>query len=55
MKKRNGKTVEPGAGKKKYRKPQLRIHGDIRAITKAKAGTRTDGTGLPKTKTTAGP
>ncbi len=55
MSKRKGMTARPGARKKAYRTPGLRVHGDIRAITKAKAGTRTDGTGQPKTKTTAGP
>jgi hypothetical protein len=55
MTKRKDVTAQPGAKKKKYQRPELRTHGDIREITKAKGGTRTDGTGQPKTKTTAGP
>lgn len=42
----------PGSRKKPYRKPSLRVHGDIRVITRAKGGTKGDGTGKPKTKTT---
>lgn len=36
--------------KKPYRKPQLKVHGDIRALTGAKAGTKADGAGKPSTK-----
>lgn len=36
--------------KKPYRKPQLKVHGDIRALTGAKAGTKADGAGKPRTK-----
>jgi hypothetical protein len=40
-------------GKKKpYRSPELTVHGDIRALTRAKGGAKSDGTGVPKTKTT---
>jgi hypothetical protein len=57
MNKRKGVTAQSGARKKKkkYERPELRMHGDIREITKAKGGTRTDGSGQPKTKTTSGP
>ncbi len=36
--------------KKAYRAPKLTVHGDIRTLTTAKGGTRSDG-GRPKTKT----
>ena len=36
--------------KKPYRKPQLKVHGDIRALTGAKAGSANDGAGKPRTK-----
>ncbi len=45
---------EPSAkrsGKKAYRTPALRVHGDIREITGPKGGTKSDGVGNPKTKT----
>ncbi len=38
------------AGRKIYRKPRLAVHGDIRALTGAKAGTRNDGAGKPRTR-----
>ena len=40
--------------KKAYRKPRLKVHGDIRALTGAKAGTKTDGPGKPRTKLSGG-
>lgn len=40
--------------KKPYRKPTLKVHGDIRALTGAKAGTKNDGPGKPRTKLTGG-
>ena len=36
--------------KKPYRKPRLAVHGDIRDLTRAKGGTKNDGTGKPATK-----
>lgn len=36
--------------KKPYRKPTLKVHGDIRALTGAKRGSRNDGAGKPRTK-----
>ncbi len=40
--------------KKPYRKPRLKVHGDIRALTAAKAGTKNDGPGKPSTKLSGG-
>ena len=36
--------------KKPYRSPKLTVHGSLRTITRAKAGTKNDGTGKPATK-----
>jgi hypothetical protein len=41
--------------KKPYRKPQLKVHGDIRALTAAKAGNKQDGPGKPSTRLSGGP
>ena len=38
-----------------YRTPVLKTHGDLRALTAAKAGDRGDGGSAPKTRTTSGP
>ena len=40
--------------RKPYRKPRLKVHGDIRVLTRAKAGNRTDGAGKPRTKLSGG-
>ncbi len=40
--------------KKPYRKPSLKVHGDIRALTRAKRGTKADGPGKPRTKLSGG-
>ena len=45
------RTARP---KKAYRKPRLKVHGDLRALTRAKAGNRTDGAGKPRTKLSGG-
>lgn len=45
----------PRKPKKPYRKPRLVVHGDLRKLTGAKAGTRNDGTGKPATRVTGGP
>jgi hypothetical protein len=42
------------AGKRPYRAPKLKIHGDLKALTQTKGGDRGDG-GAPKTRTTTGP
>ncbi len=39
-----------GGRKKPYRAPKLTVHGDIRTLTRAKAGTKSDGTGKPATR-----
>jgi hypothetical protein len=44
----------PSKPKKPYRKPTLKVHGDIRKLTGAKAGTKTDGPGKPRTKLSGG-
>ncbi len=41
--------------KKPYRKPRLKVHGDVRALTGAKAGTANDGAGKPRTKVSGPP
>ncbi len=44
-----------GTGRKKpYRAPKLTEHGDIRTLTRAKAGNKNDGTGKPATKAGGG-
>jgi len=40
--------------KKPYRKPRLKVHGDIRALTGVKGGTRNDGAGKPRTRLSGG-
>ncbi len=47
--KRNKKS-----GKEKYRTPELTLYGDFRKLTAAKAGSRADGSGKPKTRTQNG-
>ena len=47
MKRRSG---EPSSTKQLYRAPKLKVHGDFRKLTAAKAGASADGTGKPKTK-----
>lgn len=36
--------------RKPYRQPRLVVYGDLRRLTMAKGGTKTDGTGKPATK-----
>ena len=40
--------------KRPYHAPVLKTHGDLRTLTKAKGGNRSDG-GSPKTRTTGSP
>jgi len=54
MSKKGDPPPRPRAGKKPYQKPTLRVHGDVRAITKVKGGTKSDGAGTPKTKAGSG-
>jgi hypothetical protein len=37
-------------GKRVYRTPALRVHGDVRKLTAIKGGGSSDGSGKPKTK-----
>jgi len=41
--------------RKPYRKPKLADHGDIAAVTRAKGGHASDGSGKPATKAPTGP
>jgi hypothetical protein len=41
--------------KRPYRTPKLKRHGDLQTLTRAKGGDRGDGSGAPKTRTTATP
>jgi hypothetical protein len=36
--------------KKVYRKPTLKVHGDMRGLTAAKRGRNADGAGKPRTR-----
>jgi hypothetical protein len=40
----NDRTRQP------YRPPELIVHGDLRALTRSKKGTKSDGVGKPKTR-----
>jgi hypothetical protein len=42
---------EQSAVRRPYRSPALKVHGDFRKLTAAKAGINADGSGKPKTKT----
>ncbi len=39
-----------GPQRRAYTTPHLRVHGDLRAFTLAKNGSRTDGRGKPRTR-----
>jgi hypothetical protein len=41
--------------KKPYRKPRLRVYGDIRTLTAAKRGRLSDGRGKPATRASGFP
>jgi len=41
--------------KRPYRTPQLKTHGNLRALTTAKGSNQTDSGSNPKTRTTGGP
>jgi hypothetical protein len=45
------RTARPVPGKRPYRSPALKVHGDFRKLTADKAGVNADGSGKPKTKT----
>jgi hypothetical protein len=42
------------AGKKPYAPPRLTVYGELRALTQAKRGTRNDGGGKPRTRSSGG-
>ena len=44
------RTAKPVPGKRPYRSPELKVHGDFRKLTADKAGGAADGSGKPKTK-----
>jgi hypothetical protein len=46
---------QPRKLKKPYRKPRLVVHGDVRKLTGAKAGTKSDGSGKPATRVSGQP
>jgi hypothetical protein len=43
-----------GSGKRVYRTPRLKVHGDLRELTKLKGGTSNDNSGKPKTYQSGG-
>lgn len=45
------KSKTPSRRKKPYRSPRLAVYGDLRRLTAAKGGVKSE-SGLPKTKTT---
>ncbi len=49
-----GRPPRRGGKKKPYRAPKLTVHGDIRTLTRTKAGTKGDGTGKPATRASGG-
>ena len=40
--------------RKPYQPPRLTVHGDLRRLTQAKGGAKSDGGTTPKTKTGSG-
>jgi hypothetical protein len=50
---KNGASRRGTGHKKAYAAPKLRVHGDLRALTR-KGGKRNDGGGKPKTRTGTG-
>ncbi len=50
MKGADARLPAPEQVKKPYRKPELLVHGDLRALTQAKRGRRFDGIGRPRTR-----
>ncbi len=49
---KQGESRRRTGSKKPYHAPKLTVHGDIRTLTRAKGGNRSDGGAKPKTKTT---
>ena len=50
----NMKPKTSGQGKKPYRPPRLVVYGDLRRLTMAKGGTRSDGVGVAKSRSGTG-
>ena len=50
-------TASPdrAASRKPYRTPDLIVHGSVKDLTRIKRGSRQDGGGKPRTRTTGGP
>jgi hypothetical protein len=48
------KGQSPAPGKRLYRTPRLKVHGDLRKITAAKGGSNYDGSGKPRTRSFGG-
>lgn len=48
MNRKNGARRQ--SGKRVYRAPALRVHGDLKKLTAVKAGTTADGAGKPATR-----
>ena len=44
------KHRNPRTARRPYRAPELKVHGDFRKLTAAKAGNMGDGTGKPSTR-----
>jgi hypothetical protein len=44
------KAGAPRQGKKPYRSPRLVVYGDLRRLTMAKGGKRSDGLGVAKSR-----
>lgn len=44
------KREKTGGSKPPYAAPRLVVHGDLRALTRSKPGTKADGTGKPATR-----
>jgi hypothetical protein len=52
--KRKSPSAELSGKRKPYHSPRLTVHGDIRKLTRSKAGTKGDGSGKPATRTSGG-
>ena len=54
-KKKPAQPEEQQCAKRPYATPRLVVHGDLRKITLGKGSNLADGTGVPKTRSSAGP
>lgn len=48
------KRTKKPAKKKAYRTPTLKLYGDFQKLTQGKGSTKSDGGGMPKTKSGTG-